>query len=93
MIVIVQQEMLHLALAGNVFTSLDSGNHLGPKLYSEGYLVQYGCDDILFFEIPLKLEPCNKKSLELFMKVILFPIDTMSAFTLTQLTVSSNLHT
>ncbi|KAF8555878.1 hypothetical protein OG21DRAFT_1483577 [Imleria badia] len=67
--VIVQQEMLHLALAGNVFTSLDSDGHLGPKLYSEEYLVHYGRDDILFFEIPLKLEPCHKKSLELFMKL------------------------
>ncbi|KAF8555870.1 hypothetical protein OG21DRAFT_1507235 [Imleria badia] len=67
--VVVQQEMLHLALAGNVLTSLDSDGHLGPKLYSEGYLVQYGRDDILFFGIPLKLEPCHKKSLEWFMKL------------------------
>lgn len=70
--VVVQQEMLHLALAGNVFTSLDSDGHLGPKLYSEEYLVHYGRDEILR-GVPLKLEPCHKKSLEWFMKVTLLP--------------------
>ena len=70
--VVVQQEMLHLALAGNVFTSLDSASddgHLGPRLYSQAFLAQYGHDEVLWFGIPLKLEQCNKRSLERFMKV------------------------
>lgn len=37
--------MLRFALAGDVFTSLDSETHLGPKVHSEEYLVHRTLDD------------------------------------------------
>ncbi|KAG1743635.1 ferritin-like-domain-containing protein [Suillus paluster] len=59
--------MLHLALAGNLLTSIESG----PQLYSIGLLPTYGgpADVILQSQIPLRLERCEKSNLECFLKI------------------------
>jgi hypothetical protein len=59
--------MLHLALAGNLMTSIESG----PQLYSDETVPTYGGPDdvILKSGIPLRLEPCEKDNLECFLKV------------------------
>jgi hypothetical protein len=61
--------MLHLALAGNLLTSIESG----PQLYSVALLPTYGGpeDTILYSRIPLRLERCEKSNLECFLKVTL----------------------
>ncbi|KAG0698476.1 ferritin-like-domain-containing protein [Suillus ampliporus] len=65
--VVVHQEMLHLALAGNLLTSIESG----PQLYSTALLPTYGGENdvILHSNIPLRLEPCKKSNLECFLKI------------------------
>jgi hypothetical protein len=65
--VVAQQEMLHLALVGNLITAIDSG----PKLYAKDVVPTYGGldDTILSSDIPLKLERCEKSNLELFLRV------------------------
>ncbi|KAG2110790.1 ferritin-like-domain-containing protein [Suillus clintonianus] len=65
--VVVHQEMLHLALAGNLLTSIDSG----PHLYSAASLPTYGGPDdvILYSKIPLRLERCEKSNLECFLRI------------------------
>ncbi|KAG1743608.1 ferritin-like-domain-containing protein [Suillus paluster] len=65
-LVVAHQEMLHLALAGNLLTSIESG----PQLYSAAVLPTYGPNDvILHSKIPLKLEPCGKSNLECFLQI------------------------
>ncbi|KAG0698478.1 ferritin-like-domain-containing protein [Suillus ampliporus] len=65
--VVVHQEMLHLALAGNLLTSIESG----PQLYSTALLPTYGGENdvILHSNIPLILERCEKNNLECFLKI------------------------
>ncbi|KAG1730009.1 ferritin-like-domain-containing protein, partial [Suillus lakei] len=65
--VVVHQEMLHLALAGNLLTSIESG----PHLHSAAFLPSYGGPDdvILHSKIPLRLERCEKSNLECFLKI------------------------
>ncbi|KIM57054.1 hypothetical protein SCLCIDRAFT_10550 [Scleroderma citrinum Foug A] len=64
--VVVRQEMLHLALAGNILTSIDSG----PRLYLKSAIPTYGEDEtILHSKIPMKLEPCKKDNLECFLRI------------------------
>ncbi|KAG1743632.1 ferritin-like-domain-containing protein [Suillus paluster] len=67
MSIVVHQEMLHLALAGNLLTSIESG----PQLYSAQFVPTYGGEDdvILHSNIPLRLEPCEKSNLECFLKI------------------------
>ncbi|KDQ52191.1 hypothetical protein JAAARDRAFT_491778 [Jaapia argillacea MUCL 33604] len=64
--VVVHQEMLHLALAGNLLTAVDEG----PILYDESVVPKYGpgCT-ILYSKIPLILERCEKSNLECFIKI------------------------
>ncbi|KAJ8591360.1 hypothetical protein M405DRAFT_814463 [Rhizopogon salebrosus TDB-379] len=66
--VVVHQEMLHLALAGNLLRSIDES---GPHLYSAAFLPTYGGagDVILHSKIPLRLERCGKENLECFLKI------------------------
>lgn len=63
-IAIAEQEMLHLALAGNMLCSLDGKQALYDKCFMPKYPSQ-----ILFDEIPMKLRPANKENLECFLKV------------------------
>ncbi|KAH7909847.1 ferritin-like-domain-containing protein [Hygrophoropsis aurantiaca] len=66
---VVHQEMLHLALAGNLLVSLDEG----PDLYSDiQYIPNYAHDPsptILNTKIPLILERCQKTNLERFILI------------------------
>ncbi|PCH38724.1 hypothetical protein WOLCODRAFT_161778 [Wolfiporia cocos MD-104 SS10] len=66
--VVVKQEMLHLALAGNLITSIQA---TGPKLYSKDVIPTYGGkeDTVLMSGIPLKLERCKKNALERFLQI------------------------
>jgi hypothetical protein len=68
LLVVVHQEMLHLALAGNLLRSIGES---GPHLYSAAFLPTYGGagDVILHSKISLKLECCGKGNLERFLKV------------------------
>jgi hypothetical protein len=68
LLVVVHQEMLHLALAGNLLRSIGES---GPHLYSAAFLPTYGGagDVILHSKIPLRLEHCGKGNLECFLKV------------------------
>lgn len=61
---VVQQEMLHLALAGNMLRALD-GVQL---LYDSSFLPTYP-SQILFEPIWMKLQPANKENLECFLKI------------------------
>ncbi|KAH7909834.1 ferritin-like-domain-containing protein [Hygrophoropsis aurantiaca] len=65
--VVVHQEMLHLALAGNLLVSLKEG----PDLYSDiQYIPNYANGPtILDTKIPLTLEPCGKTNLERFISI------------------------
>ncbi|KAH7909832.1 ferritin-like-domain-containing protein [Hygrophoropsis aurantiaca] len=64
--VVVHQEMLHLALAGNLLVSLDEG----PDLYSLQYIPLYAeGPTILDTKIPLILERCEKSNLERFILI------------------------
>ncbi|KAL4065370.1 ferritin-like-domain-containing protein [Scleroderma yunnanense] len=64
--VIVRQEMLHLALAGNILTAIDSG----PRLYIKSDIPTYGPEEtILYSRIPMMLEPCKKDNLECFLRI------------------------
>lgn len=61
---IAEQEMLHLALAGNMLCSLDGKQALYDKCFMPTYP-----SEILFDKIPMKLQPANKENLECFLKV------------------------
>ncbi len=61
---VVEQEMLHLALAGNMLRAL-GGTQL---LYDKSFLPTYP-SQILFEQIDMKLQPANKENLECFLKV------------------------
>ncbi|KDQ58314.1 hypothetical protein JAAARDRAFT_192904 [Jaapia argillacea MUCL 33604] len=64
--VVVHQEMLHLALTGNLLTAVEKG----PILYREDIVPKYGPDPmILYSKIPLILERCEKSNLEAFIKI------------------------
>jgi hypothetical protein len=66
---VVHQEMLHLALAGNLYKSI-AGSSPGPVLYSARAIPKYGDDHtILKTKIPLRLERCQKSNLECFLKI------------------------
>lgn len=66
--VVVKQEMLHMALAGNLITAIDPS---GPTLYAKDYIPTYGADTdtILLTKIPLKLERCKKNALQRFLQI------------------------
>ncbi|KAL4065367.1 ferritin-like-domain-containing protein, partial [Scleroderma citrinum] len=65
-LVIVRQEMLHLALAGNILTAIDSG----PRLYIKSDIPTYGPNEtILYSRIPMLLQPCQKDNLECFLRI------------------------
>ncbi|EIW65207.1 uncharacterized protein TRAVEDRAFT_42584 [Trametes versicolor FP-101664 SS1] len=61
---IAEQEMLHLALAGNMLCSLDGKQALYDKCFMPTYP-----SEILFDKIPMKLQPANKENLECFLKI------------------------
>ncbi|KAI0825348.1 ferritin-like-domain-containing protein [Trametes gibbosa] len=61
---IAEQEMLHLALAGNMLCALD-GKQL---LYSQAFMPTYP-SEILFDKIRMQLAPANKDNLECFLKI------------------------
>ncbi|KAF9804482.1 hypothetical protein IEO21_09370 [Rhodonia placenta] len=65
---VVKQEMLHMALAGNLITAIDPS---GPTLYAKDYIPTYGADTdtILLTKIPLKLERCKKNALQRFLQI------------------------
>ncbi|TFK38750.1 ferritin-like-domain-containing protein [Crucibulum laeve] len=65
-VTVVHQEMLHLALAGNIRTSIDAG----PKLYALDVIPTYGDNNtILNSDIPLRLEKCGKGNLQCFLRI------------------------
>ncbi|KAF9803149.1 hypothetical protein IEO21_09748 [Rhodonia placenta] len=66
--VVVKQEMLHMALAGNLITAIDTS---GPTLYAKDYIPTYGgdTDTVLRTKIPLKLERCKKNALQRFLQI------------------------
>ena len=63
---VVEQEMLHLSLAGDILRALDGCN----LVYDESFMPKYtdkSC--ILYDQVVLSLEPAKKSLLETFVKV------------------------
>ena len=65
---VAEQEMLHLALAGNMLRALNGTQPLYDKTFMPVYPSK-----ILFDQIDMELRPADKKSLECFLKVNVFP--------------------
>ncbi|KAI0641117.1 ferritin-like-domain-containing protein, partial [Trametes meyenii] len=61
---VAEQEMLHLALAGNMLVALGGEQ----RLYDKSFMLTYP-DTILFDKIPMELRPANKENLEWFIKI------------------------
>ncbi|KAI0641115.1 ferritin-like-domain-containing protein, partial [Trametes meyenii] len=61
---VAEQEMLHLALAGNMLVALGGEQ----RLYDKSFMPTYP-DTILFDKIPMELRPANKENLEWFIKI------------------------
>ncbi|KAI1793394.1 ferritin-like-domain-containing protein [Ganoderma leucocontextum] len=61
---VAEQEMLHLALAGNMLRAL-GGTQL---LYNKSFMPEYP-SQILFDKIDMELRPADKKNLECFLKI------------------------
>nr|VWO96715.1 Uncharacterized protein [Ganoderma boninense] len=61
---VAEQEMLHLALAGNMLRALD-GKQL---LYDESFMPKYP-SHILYDKIDMELRPADKKNLDCFLKI------------------------
>ncbi|KAF7377627.1 hypothetical protein MSAN_00185500 [Mycena sanguinolenta] len=61
---VAEQEMLHLALAGNMLRSLDGAQ----TLYNREFMPTYP-SKILFDEVDMELQPANKANLECFLRI------------------------
>ncbi|TBU46322.1 ferritin-like-domain-containing protein [Dichomitus squalens] len=61
---VAEQEMLHLALAGNMLAALGGTQPLYDKLFIPTYP-----SEILFEKIEMALRPANKENLECFLKI------------------------
>ena len=66
---VAEQEMLHLALAGNMLRAL-GGTQL---LYDKKFMPEYP-SQILFDKIDMELRPADKKILECFLKASIDPL-------------------
>ncbi|KIK63446.1 hypothetical protein GYMLUDRAFT_72117 [Collybiopsis luxurians FD-317 M1] len=61
---VVEQEMLHLSLVGNMLRALDGIQ----VLYNQDFIPQYP-SKILYSKIPMELRPADKKNLDCFLKI------------------------
>ncbi|KAF8208005.1 ferritin-like-domain-containing protein [Mycena galopus ATCC 62051] len=61
---VAEQEMLHLALAGNMLRSLDGVQ----TLYDRDFMPTYP-SQILFDKVDMKLQPANKENLDCFLRI------------------------